>query len=104
MYRKGFTLIELLVVISIIALLSSVVFASLNEARIKGRNARRMSDMRSLQTAIELYKQDHGGDAPGENEGAGSIYITTGNSALKTLLVGGGYISGLPVDPTGVDS
>jgi prepilin-type N-terminal cleavage/methylation domain-containing protein len=36
---RGFTLIELLVVISIISLLSSVVLASLQSARIKGRTA-----------------------------------------------------------------
>jgi prepilin-type N-terminal cleavage/methylation domain-containing protein len=35
--RRGFTLIELLVVISIISLLSSVVFASLSQARDKAR-------------------------------------------------------------------
>ncbi len=37
--KKGFTLIELLVVISIISLLSTIVFASLNIARAKARIA-----------------------------------------------------------------
>lgn len=53
--EKGFTLIELLVVIAIIGILSSVVLASLNSARQKGRDARRISDLKQLQLALELY-------------------------------------------------
>ena len=53
--RAGFTLIELLVVIAIFGLLSSVVFASLNSARKKARDAKRLSDMKQIQTALELY-------------------------------------------------
>jgi prepilin-type N-terminal cleavage/methylation domain-containing protein len=53
--RKGFTLIELLVVIAIIALLSSVVLASLASARVKSRDARRVADLHMLQLAMELY-------------------------------------------------
>jgi len=53
--ERGFTLIELLVVIAIIGLLSSIVLASLNTARSKGRDARRESDLQSIQTALELY-------------------------------------------------
>ncbi|MCX6731429.1 MAG: prepilin-type N-terminal cleavage/methylation domain-containing protein, partial [Candidatus Parcubacteria bacterium] len=58
--KKGFTLIELLVVISIIGLLSSIVLASLNSARAKARDAKRMSDLHQLQLALELYYNQYG--------------------------------------------
>ncbi len=53
--KAGFTLIELLVVIAIIGILSSVVLASLNSARAKGRDAKRISDLHNIQLALELY-------------------------------------------------
>ena len=59
-FRSGFTLIELLVVISIISLLSSVVLASLNSARVKSRDAKRIAELRELSTALELFYHDKG--------------------------------------------
>jgi prepilin-type N-terminal cleavage/methylation domain-containing protein len=56
---KGFTLIELLVVIAIIGLLSSVVLASLASARTKARDARRISDIKQLKIALELYNDKY---------------------------------------------
>jgi len=53
--RHGFTLIELLVVIAIIGILSSVVLASLNSARQKSRDARRVADVGQIRLALELY-------------------------------------------------
>ncbi len=58
--NKGFTLIELLVVVAIIGILSSVVLASLKTAREKARDAQRISDIKQIQNAIEMYYNDNG--------------------------------------------
>ncbi len=58
--HKGFTLIELLVVIAIIGILSSVVLASLNSARIKARDVKRQVEIKQIQTALELYYSENG--------------------------------------------
>lgn len=56
--KKGFTLIELLVVVAIIGLLSTLSIVALNTARAKARDARRVSDIKQIQTALELYYND----------------------------------------------
>jgi len=61
--QKGFTLIELLVVIAIIGILSSVVLASLNTARSKGKDGAIKVNLNTIRSEIELYYID------GENYG-----------------------------------
>ncbi|RJR14060.1 type II secretion system protein [Candidatus Parcubacteria bacterium] len=80
---RGFTLIELLVVVAIIGILSSVVLASLNSARQKGRDTRRISDIKQLQLALEL-SYDAVGEYP---DSLGDLDPT--------------YISVVPTPPTG---
>jgi prepilin-type N-terminal cleavage/methylation domain-containing protein len=53
-FKKGFTLIELLVVVAIIGILASVVLASLNTARSKGKDASVQSSMSSMRAQAEL--------------------------------------------------
>lgn len=84
-YKRGFTLIELLVVIAIIGILASIVLASLDSARKKGRDARRIADIKQIQLALELYYD------------ANNAFPT----ALSTAtLVTPGYISVVPTDPS----
>lgn len=58
--NQGFTLIELLVVISIIGVLSTIVLAGLNSARMKSRDTTRMGQLGQIRTALELYYDTNG--------------------------------------------
>jgi prepilin-type N-terminal cleavage/methylation domain-containing protein len=58
--KQGFTLIELLVVIAIIGLLSTLSIVALNQARARSRDARRIADIKQIQTALEMYYNDLG--------------------------------------------
>jgi type II secretion system protein G len=83
MSKRGFTLIELLVVIAIIGILSSVVLASLNSARQKSRDSRRVADVKQLQNALELFYD------------ANSSYPTSTSLAVLAPT----YIATIPKDP-----
>lgn len=72
---KGFTLIELLVVIAIIGVLSSVVLASLNTARIRARDAQRVTTVRQIQSALELFYLTNGRYPGGSDVGMNAFNI-----------------------------
>jgi prepilin-type N-terminal cleavage/methylation domain-containing protein len=59
-YILGFTLIELLIVISIIGVLSSIVVVSTSNSRAKARDSYRISQIKEVQNALELYYSNHG--------------------------------------------
>jgi prepilin-type N-terminal cleavage/methylation domain-containing protein len=84
--RKGFTLIELLVVIAIIAILAVVVVLTLNPAELlrQSRDANRVSDLATLNSAINLYITDQGG-SNGFSLGSSSVtYLSVPDPAATT--------------------
>ncbi|MCX6735485.1 MAG: type II secretion system protein [Candidatus Parcubacteria bacterium] len=99
--NKGFTLIELLVVIAIIALLSTTVMTSLSAARQKSRNAKRMADMKAIQTALEMYYNDNNG-YPNPGGGWRSECNSYGGFAANNVIPGltPTYLGTFPSDPS----
>lgn len=99
--KKGFTLIELLVVIAIIGMLSSVVLASLNSARAKARDARKVADFRNIQNALHLFYDTNGRMPNNYNPccgvGEGSGYYEQSMGELVTA----GFLSAVPKSPGG---
>lgn len=89
--KKGFTLIELLVVIAIIGLLSTLSILALNSARARARDAKRISDVKQIQTALEMYYNEMG-DYPTTVTSGGSIAGTSGT-----------YLRVVPTPPTPID-
>lgn len=87
--NKGFTLIELLVVVAIIGLLATMVAVSLTSARSRARDSRRVSDIRQVENALELYFA------------AFQEYPRNWNVLLQGQL---GYLNlkNIPVDPSGI--
>ena len=92
--KKAFTLIELLVVIAIIGSLSALFLPNFMAARERARDSQRKSDLRQIQKAFELYKQDQTDSSfpvalPDSNECWSSVASCTGNV----------YMNKFPFDP-----
>ena len=58
--HKGFTLIELLVTVGIIVILATLIIVNIAQARMSGRDAKRIADVASIQLALEMYKNSKG--------------------------------------------
>lgn len=98
----GFTLIELLVVIAIIGLLSTLAVVSLNNARAKSRDAKRVADMKQVASALELYYGDNNGYpvvAAATNIGEGTA-LTLSSAGFAAAGVAPVYMGAVPKDPT----
>ena len=56
---SGFTLIELLIVVAIIGILAAIAVPNFLNAQMRAKIANAVSDMRSIDTALEMYRLDN---------------------------------------------
>lgn len=86
---RGFTLIELLIAIGIIGILSAFLLANFIGVRQRARDGVRKSDLRQIQSALELYRSDQ------------ATYPNSLPSCGNQLVVGGTvYMQKTPCDPS----
>ena len=109
-FNKGFTLIELLIVIAIIGVLATLLMVNFVGVRQRARDAQRKSDLRQIQSALEIYRSDNSSypngtssvaelftcppqPSPAACTGSANCF---GNSTCSTI-----YMKSVPTDPSG---
>lgn len=99
--RSSFTLIELLITVSIISILSVFVIVTLNPTELlkQGRDAQRVSDLATINTAVNLFEVDSPSGSLGT---ASTTYISIPDPTATSTSLGNQCAGlGLPALPAG---
>ena len=102
LHNKGFTLVELIVVISILIILGTIAFISMQNYSKNSRDSVRISDISRMKTSLELYQIESSRYPDPNNAGAVTYSGTTawsqwdfGQIAFQSV----DKLDKLPVDP-----
>jgi len=95
--QRGFTLIEIMVVVVILAVLGALVVPKILENVDKARVTRAQSDIRAIQTALDLYRLDNF-KYPTTEQGLQALVKQPVDPTI-TNYRSGGYLGSLPKDP-----
>jgi general secretion pathway protein G len=95
--HSGFTLIEIMVVVVILAVLGALVVPKILENVDKARVTRAQSDIRAIETALDLYRLDNF-KYPTTEQGLQALVKQPADPTI-TNYRSGGYLPSLPKDP-----
>src|ERR1700752_845921 len=79
--NKGFTIVELLIVIVVIGILALLVITTYSGIQQKARNAKRQTDVQSLQTQLEAFYSQNG-SYPSLTDMNGAAWLTANMKSL----------------------
>lgn len=94
--KKGFTLIELLIVVAIIGILAAIAVPNFLNAQMRAKVARVVSDFKSLDTALEMYRLDNNAFP---NDHDLDAYANGHEHGLFSLTSPISYMSSVPPNP-----
>ncbi len=97
---QGFTLIEVMVVVVILGILAAFIVPKIIGRPDEAKVAKVKSDVRALQTALDLYRLDNG-VYPTTEQGLKALVSKPTSDPIPTAWRQGGYIQKLNDDPWG---
>jgi general secretion pathway protein G len=99
---KGFTLIELMIVIVIIGILATLLIPKIMERPEEARRIKAKADIKTIESALKLYKIDSGA-YPTTEQGIEALIKKPTATPVPRKWREGGYLEGnsVPKDPWG---
>ncbi len=97
-HKQGFTLIELLIVVAIIGILAAIAVPNFLNAQVRAKISRAVSDMKTTQTALEMYRLDHNAFPPWRAPLSGGDQWPN-EKRYQRLTSPVAYLGSVPADP-----
>lgn len=100
--QNGFTLIEIIVVLVILGILAALVAPNVMQGIDRALITQAKTDMKSIETALKLYKMDNF-IYPRTEQGLQALVTKTDVPPVPKNFKQDGYLDRLPKDPWGAD-
>jgi general secretion pathway protein G len=100
--ESGFTLIELMIVVVILGILATLLIPRIMERPEEARRMKARVDMKTIESALKLYKLDNG-NYPTTEQGLASLIKKPETAPIPKRWKEGGYLDekAVPKDPWG---
>src|SRR5213075_1841380 len=90
--KSGFTLVEILIVVIILGILAAIVIPQFTNASSDARKSSVASTLQTLRGQIELFKIQHGDNAPPDTTALVLVLTGKTNAADTTVVVATGSL------------